>query len=240
MQGGQCTHRWCAEKERHCPSTSAHEASEVTTCSTPLLYSFSSISLQVHDFPFSLYKEPTIFYTKIPGWQVPLPRSWTKREHANNTWVSPSAASHFHWHKPCRHKRWHVHTKPSDHKPCRLQLLQRWAQDSQFKTLQWFPLQETRSSLCMCTFLTIQNQKHGWKLFEKQSFPSKRKMSAVTEVKHHVRQCMAWFYQANKTSGSSSQTQLKPLIPKEEEVCLILPRGNKTHVIHSLASWQKN
>lgn len=85
MQGGQCSHHWCAEKEWRCPSTSAHEASEVTTCSTPLLYNFSSISLRVHDFPFSLYKEPTIFYTKIPGWQVSLPRPWTKREHANNT-----------------------------------------------------------------------------------------------------------------------------------------------------------
>ena len=124
MQGGQYTHHWRAEKEQHCPSTSAREASEVTTSSAPLhwesirvLYNLQSVSLWVNDFSFSLYKEPTIFYTEILGWQVPPARPRTRRELADNTHVSASAASCFHWHKPRRRKRWRVRTKPSEHKP---------------------------------------------------------------------------------------------------------------------------
>ena len=125
-------------------------------------------------FP-SLSKGLKIFYTERLGWQVPAARPWTRREHAGqDACVCFGSIMFFTAINLAGASANNVYTQsPASTKllPAAVAAL---STGLHFKTPASFPLWETRSFLCTCMFLTMQDQKHGWKLSEKWSFPSNR------------------------------------------------------------------
>lgn len=99
-----------------------------------------------------------------------------------------------------------------------------------------------RGPPCICTFLTVQKQKRGWKLFEEPSFPSKREKvsshpstapSSIADGLILLGQQQFLIHVTEHRLSSGSRGGRNPSPPRQR-------KGNTHHITRSFASGQKH